>query len=104
MNRPYVLITVNGGVAELAYTISDGPVDVDILDFDNMNQTERDALTLSDREWDYLREQYPDILELYAPSYYNRMTENIMVTLERIGSRIYDDCRKGFWTWEESER
>ena len=64
---PYALITVYGGVAEIAYT--EGKVDVDILDFDNMKDTEPDDLILSSQEWEYLEKHNRELFQFFAPSY-----------------------------------
>jgi hypothetical protein len=66
---PYVLITVSGGVAEIAYR---DLVEVDILDYDNLESTAADALILSDREWEFLRKDDADLFEFFAPSYAKR--------------------------------
>lgn len=68
--KPYVLITVAGGVAYVAKNTD--KVDVDILDFDNMEDTAADDLRLSDKEWKYLRKNHPDTFEFFAPSYAKR--------------------------------
>lgn len=55
--KPYVLITVSGGVADIG--ISEG-AEVDILDFDNLKDINPGHLrSLSDREWEYLKKHDP---------------------------------------------
>lgn len=66
VSRPYVLITVAGGVADIGTT--DGEVGVDILDFDNLESTAAEDARLSDREWQYLKENDPDLYDFFAPS------------------------------------
>jgi hypothetical protein len=56
--KPYVLIVVSGGVAELAK--GSETADVDILDFDNLKEDTRETVSLSDREWEYLQAEYPE--------------------------------------------
>jgi hypothetical protein len=68
---PYVLVTVRGGVADLAHT-EGCPVEVDILDFDNLEQTGPDDLLLSDKEWEHLKRTDPELFEFFAPSYAKR--------------------------------
>jgi hypothetical protein len=58
MEKPYVLITVSGGVADVA--VNQG-CDVDILDFDNLKEDTREIVSLSDREWEYLKQHDPAI-------------------------------------------
>jgi hypothetical protein len=70
MKKPYVLITVYGGVAEIALNRSH--VDVDILDYDNMKDIAADDLCLSDQEWEYLRKYSLDKFVFFAPSYAKR--------------------------------
>jgi hypothetical protein len=53
---PYVLITVNGGVADIA--VNGSSVDVDILDFDNLKES-TPGITLSKQEWEYLKKNDP---------------------------------------------
>jgi len=56
-NKPYVLITVDGGIADIAENAAG--VDVDILDFDNLKADDSLLGRLSDREKAYLeRIQY----------------------------------------------
>jgi hypothetical protein len=59
----YALVTISGGVGDIA--ICPRWVDVDILDFDNLwdliNLNEK--LSLSDREWTYLKENDPEAYE-----------------------------------------
>jgi len=65
-NDPYVLVTVSGGVADVAQ--NEGNVSVDILDFDNLEQAcEADAI-LSDKEWAYLKKNNAELYEFFAPS------------------------------------
>lgn len=53
--KPYVIVTVSGGVAELAK--GGESADVDIIDFDNIREDyQRAAQELSAPELDYLRE------------------------------------------------
>lgn len=68
--QPYVLITVSGGVADIA--IAEGEVGIDILDFDDLEQTEPDKLRLSEREWEYLRKHDKSLFEFFASSYNRR--------------------------------
>ena len=65
--KNYAIVVVRGGVAELAYT--EGEVGVDILDFDNLEQTGPDDLILSDGEWAYLKEHGPELFEFFTPSF-----------------------------------
>jgi hypothetical protein len=65
--RPYALVTISGGVADLV--IAEGDAEVDILDFDNLESTGPEDLILSDREWDYLKEYSPDLFAFFAPSF-----------------------------------
>jgi hypothetical protein len=67
VGRPYAIVTVRGGVADLAHT--EGECGVDILDFDNLETTGPDDLILSDGEWAYLKEHDPDLFEFFAPSF-----------------------------------
>jgi hypothetical protein len=62
---PYVMVTVRGGVADVAMN---GGAEVDILDFDNLEASEaaHEGVTLSDREREFLRTDDP---ELYAALY-----------------------------------
>jgi hypothetical protein len=55
--KPYVLITVSGGIADVVTNDSD--VDVDILDFDNLKDHAIGGTILSQKEWDYLKEFEP---------------------------------------------
>lgn len=64
--KPYVLIVVSGGVAEVVQGSHE--VDVDILDFDNLECTGEADANLSDQEWEYLKENNPDLYEFFAPS------------------------------------
>lgn len=64
--KPYVLVTVSGGIAEVVKGSSEA--DVDILDFDNLEQTGANDAMLSDHEWAYLKENDPDLYEFFAPS------------------------------------
>lgn len=50
---PYGLVTISGGVGDLA--LAEG-CDVDILDFDNLKDETPETVFLSDREWAYLKE------------------------------------------------
>jgi hypothetical protein len=68
--KPYLLVTINGGVANIA--INEGGVDIDLLDYDNLESTPADDLLLSDREWEFLREHDADLFEFFAPSYAKR--------------------------------
>ncbi len=65
--KPYVLVTVSGGVADMVK--GSEAVDVDILDFDNLESTEAGDLILSDKEWVYLEEYSPDLFAFFAPSF-----------------------------------
>lgn len=65
--KPYALVTVYGGVAEIALT--EGGAEVDILDFDNMQSTNSNDLVLSDKEWEYLKENNSELFRFFAPSY-----------------------------------
>ena len=69
MNNPYVLVIVRGGVAQVEWTVSDVSTDVDILYYDNLQSTGADDLVLSDREWEYLRENDQELFEFFAPSF-----------------------------------
>jgi hypothetical protein len=53
--RPYALVTVSGGVAEMA--ICDGDIAYDILDYDNLKESigHREQIILSARELAYIR-------------------------------------------------
>jgi hypothetical protein len=51
--KPYALVTVSGGVADLV--IAEGGAEVDILDFDNLKDATPETISLSDREWEYLK-------------------------------------------------
>jgi hypothetical protein len=68
--KPYALVTVYGGVADLV--IAEGGASVDILDYDNMKSTGPEDLSLSDREWEYLREHSPEEFAFFAPSFVKR--------------------------------
>jgi hypothetical protein len=68
--EPYVLVTPNGGVANIA--INEGDVEIDILDYDNLESTPVDDLQLSDREWEFLRKDDAELFEFFAPSYAKR--------------------------------
>jgi hypothetical protein len=74
MSMAYVLVTVRGGVAEVAVTEhdKDTSVEVDILDYGNLEQTGADDLILSDNEWRYLKENDNELFEFFAPSYAKR--------------------------------
>jgi hypothetical protein len=63
----YALVTVSGGVADLSYT--EGSVNVEILDFDNLESTGPADLILSDNEWEYLKANNPELFQFFAPSY-----------------------------------
>jgi hypothetical protein len=65
-SKPYVLIVVSGGVAEVAK--SSDAVDVDILDLDNLESTADSDAVLSDEEWAYLKDTDPDLYEFFAAS------------------------------------
>jgi len=67
VSKPYVLIVISGGVADIAQNTSS--IDVDILDYDNLESTAPDDLILSDNEWEYLKANNPDLFEFFAPSY-----------------------------------
>jgi|SRR4029077_8401128 len=54
----YVLITISGGVGDIALKPKD--VEVDILDFDNLKDTMPGDAILSDREWEYLKKNDPE--------------------------------------------
>lgn len=56
MKKPYVLVTVSGGVANLAIAES-AFVDVEILDYDNLNESigSNEALCLSKQELAFIR-------------------------------------------------
>lgn len=57
--KPYVLVTISGGVGDVFQNASN--VDVDVLDFDNLEATEpADGVLLSDHEWEYLKTADPD--------------------------------------------
>jgi hypothetical protein len=66
VSKPYVLVTVYGGVPDIA--INDQKVEVDILDFDNLESTGAEDANLSDREWEFLRKNNPDLYDFFAPS------------------------------------
>jgi hypothetical protein len=68
--KPYLLVTISGGVAEIA--INEGDVEIDLLDYDNLESTAADDLLLSDREWEWLKEHDADLFEFFAPSYAKR--------------------------------
>ena len=58
VKKPYVLITVSGGVADIG--INEG-ADIDILDYDNLKAGGRDEFAkLSDRERAYVLKYDPD--------------------------------------------
>jgi len=59
MKTKTILITVSGGVAEIASRIPKG-IDVDILDFDNLKDTSPGDAILSDVEWSYLKKNCPN--------------------------------------------
>jgi hypothetical protein len=65
--KPYVLVTIYGGVAEVAE--NESGVEIDILDFDNLKDMAADDLRLSEREWEYLRKFDRESFEFFAPSY-----------------------------------
>jgi hypothetical protein len=67
--NPYAIVTVRGGVADLAHTEGEISVDVDVLDFDNLESTAADELLLSDKEWEYLKDIDPEQFEFFAPSF-----------------------------------
>jgi len=54
--KPYVLVTVHGGVADIGICKNS---EVDILDFDNLKETAPGQATLSDKEWEYLKKNDP---------------------------------------------
>lgn len=56
--KEYVLVTVRGGVADLA--ICPKGVEVDILDFDNLKDIAAGDARLSDKEWAYLKKNDHD--------------------------------------------
>jgi len=68
--KPYLLVTIRGGVADSA--INEGDVEIDLLDYDNLESTPADDLLLSDREWEFIREHDADLFEFFAPSYAKR--------------------------------
>jgi hypothetical protein len=51
--RPYVRVTISGGVGDVAQNASN--IDVDILDFDNLKDQSAEDTNLSDCEWQYLK-------------------------------------------------
>lgn len=57
--KPYLLISVSGGIADIA--VNDSQIDVDILDFDNLKDATPETISLSDREWDYLKKNGPKL-------------------------------------------
>ena len=63
----YAIVTVSGGVADLAHT--EGYLGVDILDYDNLKDCGPGDIQLSDGEWAYLKEHSPDLFEFFAPSF-----------------------------------
>jgi hypothetical protein len=65
--KPYALVTISGGVADL--TVAEGGVEVDLLDYDNLESTGADDLLLSGREWDYLKKHDLDLFNFFAPSF-----------------------------------
>jgi len=67
--KPYVLVTISGGVAE---TVINEGAEVDILDWDNLESTGADDLRLSDREWQWLKDHDAELFEFFAPSFAKR--------------------------------
>jgi hypothetical protein len=65
--KPYVLVTVSGGVADVVQGSS--VVDVDILDYDNLRDCGPGDIQLSDGEWAYLEKHSPELFEFFAPSF-----------------------------------
>lgn len=57
-NRPYILVVVTGGIADLA--TGNSAVDVDILDLDNLKESKPGQMFLSDREWAFVKANYPE--------------------------------------------
>jgi hypothetical protein len=69
-NKAYVLVIVQGGIADIGKTV--GNVGVDILDIDNLETTRPEDLFLSEREWEYLKAYDSDLFDYFAPSYAKR--------------------------------
>jgi hypothetical protein len=67
-HKPYVLITVSGGVASIA---SSRGAEVDILDFDDLKSLDtadiEGGVSLSDREWAFLKKSDPEMYERLLP-------------------------------------
>jgi hypothetical protein len=60
-----VLVSVSGGVAEVIDSTVPKGIEVEIVDFDNMKDTEPGDLRMSEAAWEYLRTDDPRMYELH---------------------------------------
>lgn len=98
--KPYVLVVVHGGIADVA--LGGSKADVDILDMDNLKDTEPGRASLSDKEWEWLRDNWSEEYERVGKVTFTPAEEKAWEHYFREGKCMrYGDTRAAHYAWKQ---